>query len=212
MCYVNTHPSDSALWHMSVKLQHSTPSTDSARALQLETHSEVTVSLLRRECARDPVQTLQKSVIRVGTSGLIEPLPVSPTVQAQLLGDFGCRHRIRQFRLNGRKPALPHRASCPRSIAAVNDADQTVCSPVVLASHGPDLVLAFYVPYGDMQNLAPAALIPTTHILISVSPTTYSHTRARLSRPITSTNNEGAPQTTDSSHKTTAWIVQVFLG
>ena len=205
-------PSDSTIWHMSVKLQHFIPFMDSARALQMETHSVVTVSLLRIECARNLVPNLLKTVIRVRTSGLTESLPVSQTVQAQLLGDFGYRHRIRQFLLDGRKPALPHRASCPRSIAAVNDADQTVCSPEVLSSHGPDLVLAFHVPYGEMRNLVPAASIPITHILISVSPTTYSHTRARLFRPITSTKTGCPPQTTSSFGKTSARIILAFLG
>ena len=106
---------------------------------------------------------------------------------------------IKQFLFNGRIPARPHRASCSRTIVAVDDADQTIYSPVILASHAPDLVVAFHVPYDEVQNLAPAASIPTTHILISVSSTTYSNTEDPL-------------QTTDSSRKTSAWIVQVFLG
>ena len=57
----------------------------SAQALQKETHSVVIVSFPRRECARDPVHTLVKSVIRVGTSGLTESLPVSRIVQALLI-------------------------------------------------------------------------------------------------------------------------------
>ena len=63
-----------------------------AQALQKETHSVVIVSFPRRECARDPVHTLVKSVNRVGTSGLTEPLPVSRSVQAQLISGFGRRH------------------------------------------------------------------------------------------------------------------------
>ena len=89
-------------------------------------HTVVTVWPLRRRCARDLVQSPFKTVIRVGTTGLAEPLSVSQTVQAQLLGGFSCRHRIRQFLLNGKETL--RRASCPRSIAAINDADQTVCS------------------------------------------------------------------------------------
>ena len=80
-------------------------------------------------------------------------MPVSQIVQAQLLGSFGHHHCSKQFLLNGKKPTLPHRASRPRSIAAVDDADQTVCSLVVLASHGPDLVLAFHVPHGEIRSL-----------------------------------------------------------
>ena len=118
------------------------------------THTSiVTVSILRRECARDPVQNLLQSVIRASTCGLTESLPVSQNVQAQLLGDFGRSHRIRQFLLNVRKPAPPHRASRPRSIAADIGAGQTVYSLVVLASHGPDLILAFHVPHGETRSL-----------------------------------------------------------
>ena len=140
-------PSDSALWHTSVKLQHS------AQALLIE-----------------------------------------------------------QFLLNGKKPTQPYRASRPRSIAAVDDANQTVCFLVVLASLGPDLVLTFHVPHGEIRSLVPnfstlipvikivatnsssfplyrivvslAASSPTAHIPISVLPTTHSHTCPRLSCPI----------------------------
>ena len=138
------HPSDSALWHTSVKLQH--------------------------------------------------------TAQALL---------IEQFLLNGKKPTQPYRASRPRSVAAVDDANQTVCFLVVLASLGPDLVLTFHVPHGEIRSLVPnvstlipvvkivatnsssfqlyrivvslAASSPTAHIPISVLPTTHYHTCARLS-------------------------------
>ena len=203
---MSTPPSDSALWHTSVKLQHS------AQALLIETHSVGRVSFLRRERAIDPVQTLVKSVFHDGTSGLTEPLHVLQTVQAQLLGSFGRHHCIEQFLLNGKKPTQPYRASRPRSIAAVDDANQTVCFLVVLASHGPDLVLTFHVPHGEIRSLVPnvstlipvikivatnsssfqlyrivvslAASSPTAHIPISVLPTTHSHTCARLSCPI----------------------------
>ena len=40
---------------------------------------------------------------------------------------------IEQFLLNGKKPTQPYRASRPRSIVAVDDANQTVCFLVVLA-------------------------------------------------------------------------------
>ena len=199
---MSTPPSDRALWHTSVKLQHS------AQALLSETQSVGRVSFLRRERAIDPVQTLVKSVFHNGTSGLTEPLHVLQTVQAQLLGSFGCRHCIEQFLLHGKKPTQPYRASRPRSIAAV-DANQTVCFLVVLASHEPDLVLTFHVPHAEIRSLVPnvstlilvikiaatnsssfqlyrivvslAASSPTAHIPISVLPTTHSHTCARLS-------------------------------
>ena len=105
MCYVNT-PSDSALWHTSVKLQHS------AQALLIE-----------------------------------------------------------QFLLNGKKPTQPYRASRPRSIAAVDDASQTVCFLVVLASLGPDLVLTFHVPHGEIRSLVPnvSTLIPVIKIVATNS-------------------------------------------
>ena len=133
-------------------------------------------------------------------------------MQAQLLGSFGRHHCIEQVLLNGKKPTPPYRASRPRSIAAVDDANQTVCFLVVLASHGPDLVLTFHVPHGEIRSLVPnvstlisvikivatnsssfqlyrivvslAASSPTAHIPISVLPTTHSHTCARLSCPI----------------------------
>ena len=60
---------------------------------------------------------------------------------------------IEQFLLNGKKPTQPYRASRPRSIAAVDDANQTVCFLVVLASLGPDLVLTFHVPHGEIRSL-----------------------------------------------------------
>ena len=144
---MSTPPPDSALWHTSVKLQHS------AQALLIE-----------------------------------------------------------QFLLSGKKPTQPYRASRPRSIAAVDDANQTVCFLVVLASLGPDLVLTFHVPHGEIRSLVPnvstlipvikivatnswsfqlyrivvslAASNPTAHIPISVLPTTHSLSCARLSCPI----------------------------
>ena len=125
----------------------------STHALQKETHSDVIVAVPRRKCARDPIHTPVKSVIRVGASGLTEPLPVSRIVQAQLVSGFGCRHCIKQFLLDGRKPALSHRASRTRTIAAVDDADQTVCPMAVLAPHGSDLVLAFHVTLRETRIL-----------------------------------------------------------
>ena len=99
-------PSDTALWHTSVKLQHS------AQALLIE-----------------------------------------------------------QFLLNGKKPTQPYRASRPRSIAAVADANQTVCFLVVLASLGPDLVLTFHVPHGEIRSLVPnvSTSIPVIKIVATNS-------------------------------------------
>ena len=107
-------PSDSALWHTSVKLQHS----------------------------------------------------------AQVL-------LIEQFLLNGKKSTQPYRASRPRSIAAVDDANQTVCFLVVLASLGPDLVLTFHVPHGEIRSLVPnvSTLIP----VIKIVPTNSSSSNCTAS-------------------------------
>ena len=90
----------------------------------------------------------------------------------------------------------------------------SVCSLALWAPHGPDLVLAFHIQHGEIRCLVPtvSTLISVIRIVaavsssfqsnlaaswslrlrrvqpsifhISVSPTTHSHTCARLSRPI----------------------------
>ena len=152
MCYVNTPLGHCPLAHVREN-STLTPNMDSTHALPKETHSVVIISVPRRKCARDLVHTPVKSVFRVGTSGPTEPLPVSRIVQAQLISGFRYRYCIKQFLLDGRKPALPHRASRPRTIAAVDDADQAVCPMAVLAPHGPDLVLAFHVTLKETRIL-----------------------------------------------------------
>ena len=198
MCYVNTPPRTLPFGTRPLKFNTHTKHGLYTCIAKRNTLCRDCFSSTTKVCERSGPDSPKNPSSALAPSGPTEPLPVSRIVQAQLLGNFGCRHCIKQFLFNDRKPARPHRASCSRTIVAVDDADQTVYSPVVLASHAPDLVLAFHVPYDEMQNLAPAASIPTTHILISVSPTTYSNTEDPL-------------QTTDSSCKTSAWIVQVFL-
>ena len=170
----------------------------STHALPKETHFVVIVSVPRRKCARNLVQTLQKSVIRVDTSGPTEPLPVSRIVQAQLLGNFGCRHCIKQFLFNARKTSTP--ASCVLfsiSCGRRRGPDRLFSSSpgVACARSRPSLPR----PIRRNAKSCTGCVDSNHHILISVSPTTYSSTEDPL-------------QTTDSSCKTSASIVQVCLG
>ena len=154
MCYVNTPPRTLPFGTRPLKINTHTKHGLYTCIAKGNTLCRDCFSSTTKVCERSGPDSL-KSVIRVGTSGPTEPLLVSRIVQAQLLSNFGCRHCIKQFLFNGRKPARPHRASCSRTIVAVDDADQTVCSPIVLASHVPDLVLAFHVCTGCVDSNHP---------------------------------------------------------
>ena len=130
--------SDGALWHMSVKLQHS------HRPWTLHKHR--TWKKLCRDCVIATTRACERSSLDF----LEHPSSaLAQAVQAQLLGDFGRSYCIRQFLLNGWKPALRRRAARPRSMLLSTTRIRPSCSLTVLASHGPDLVLAFHVPHGE---------------------------------------------------------------
>ena len=137
-CQPHPPPSDSALWHISARHQHTYTKTATPRC---DTNSGL--------C----------------TSGLDDPLPLSQTVRAQLLGDVSRRHCIEQVLLIGRKTsATTSRISSSINmllssssassilslfITTANDVDQTTYSPAVLVPQMLDLALVFRAPHGE---------------------------------------------------------------
>merc|ERR1719313_1952482 len=130
-------------------------------------NSELVVSLLPRERAREPVEPLVEAVTRRRTGRLDVPVAVAHLLKAELVRHLGGGHRLRKILLvgkdeNHRVPELilvQHavqlllRVVDTVAIVRVHNEDQALRVLVVMAPQRADLILATDVPDSEADVL-----------------------------------------------------------